>query len=748
MRYRLFLLTAGFSACILLAGLTLNADFVRRGPTVVVSVKVTDSGGGVLRYRWRSTDGAILDINSPATLWTLPAGPGLHFAYVLVSNGRGGYTERRIAVNTDTIGTPAPTSFNFATLVAPPSPAPSLENDLLRTYATGGPTRVPGDPTYHSVYVPDVLAHAEDSIRGLRYPASGEVKADVNGEMVFPGVLFDTSLDIKCSIDGGLSFDYCNSNPKNMLEAATTTYVLDPNLQGITGSLRLQDGNLCGTLNEFFGVHVTGTATLLDAQGNVLSGPVRMNDIGDFSVPLNSAGASVRLQCENAPPITLSTAGLNPVFPDLGRVTVPGVSAPTVSNMSAITLRGVQLAPPVAIFLPPPAGFPSDVLPREDAYLAVKGLDSRLSACKYYLAVGAVKACDAAGNFTGAITFQDWRHAVKIGEFAINHVPTYTATYINKVDLNLARVQESITYGPNKTAGVVCNHLGPPGGTPDQLVNPSQADIDSAVDNAVNNKNLVACVAMDYTVTPGVNGDAAFIRFLIFGPSGQLLPSINLDGRREKFVPGTCVVCHGGDHYAGKYPEDGSGFADVGGHFLPYDVGNFEFSSKAGVTETDQELALYHLNQNVLSANATGAEYDLIAGWYAGGTTLDKNYTPSSWLAVGDPTSQDFYRKVVARSCRTCHVALVEAYNFDHYENLAPRATTSVFPNASYDVDVNVCGGDNLIRRNHMMPNSLITYNRFWLSSGTTEDQPALLTQFYGPDPGNGGCPPPNGVRP
>jgi len=51
---------------------------------------------------------------------------------------------------------------------------------------------------------------------------------------------------------------------------------------------------------NFSGVHVTGTATLLDAQGNVLSAPVRMNDIGDFFVPLNSAGAFVRLQCADA----------------------------------------------------------------------------------------------------------------------------------------------------------------------------------------------------------------------------------------------------------------------------------------------------------------------------------------------------------------------------------------------------------------------------------------------------------------
>lgn len=317
------------------------------------------------------------------------------------------------------------------------------------------------------------------------------------------------------------------------------------------------------------------------------------------------------------------------------------------------------------------------------------------------------------------------------------------------MDLNLARVQESITYGPNRTAGVVCNHLGPPGGTPDQLVNPSQADIDTAVDNAAANKNLVACVAMDYTISSGVNNNQPFIRFLIFGPSGELLPSVNLDGRREKFVPGTCVVCHGGDHYAGKFPEDGSGSANVGGHFLPYDAGNFEFSSKPGLTEGDQETAIYNLNQNVLNAGPTQAERDLIAGWYASSTTLDKNYTPTSWLATGDATSIDFYRKVLARSCRTCHVAMIEPYNFDHYDNVAPFGQTDVFADTGFDIGINVCGGSQQVARDHMMPNSLITFNRFWLSSGTTDDQPALLQQFYGIDTGSDGtCPPPAGTLP
>ncbi len=186
----------------------------------------------------------------------------------------------------------------------------------------------------------------------------------------------------------------------------------------------------------------------------------------------------------------------------------------------------------------------------------------------------------------------------------------FVANYINRADLNLARDHHSISYGPNQTAAYVCNHLGP------TVLDPTQTEMRTTVVDAVlsTGSNLVACVAMDYTATPGVNNGQPFVRFLIFGPNGQLLPSVNLDGRREKFVPGTCVVCHGGDHYAGHYLAHGS--ANVGAHYLPYDTGNFEFSSKAGLHEFDQEEAIYNLNQNVLKTNATVAEQELIAGWY------------------------------------------------------------------------------------------------------------------------------------
>jgi hypothetical protein len=60
-------------------------------PTVQVSVTAT--GNGQLHYQWRATVGRISNVDAPITSWTLPSGPGLHYAYVLVSDHHGGYTQ-------------------------------------------------------------------------------------------------------------------------------------------------------------------------------------------------------------------------------------------------------------------------------------------------------------------------------------------------------------------------------------------------------------------------------------------------------------------------------------------------------------------------------------------------------------------------------------------------------------------------------------------------------------------------------
>lgn len=86
---------------------------------------------------------------------------------------------------------------------------------------------------------------------------------------------------------------------------------------------------------------------------------------------------------------------------------------------------------------------------------------------------------------------------------------------------------------------------------------------DPDLTNAIEHKKLVACVAMEYSKTNGVSGGRKFTKFLTFGPTGELLQSVNLDGRGEKFMPGSCVVCHGASRQS-EYVLGGGRFADNG----------------------------------------------------------------------------------------------------------------------------------------------------------------------------------------
>jgi hypothetical protein len=116
----------------------------------------------------------------------------------------------------------------------------------------------------------------------------------------------------------------------------------------------------------------------------------------------------------------------------------------------------------------------------------------------------------------------------------------------------------------------------------------------------------------------------------------------------------------------------GQDLRTLGGQFLPYDVGNFEFSSKPGLTKADEEEVIYLLNNNILNAGPTQSERDLLPGWYANGPVLNESYLPPSWVYdpnnpnQNNPYAESLYQNVIARSCRTCQEGLGEQYDFDH----------------------------------------------------------------------------------
>jgi hypothetical protein len=759
---------AGAAACCVAVRADDAMNF--RRPTVNVSVTATPfAGNAPLHYRWRSTDGTIKDIDAQTTVWTLPSGPGLHFAYVLVSDGLGGYTEGRVGVNTDDLGT-APESLAADPIALHAPAAHARHGDYYRGFLAY-------DALDHGwAYTKGVSVYLTDST-GTRYPSKGSVLTNERGAFSVSGVPNGAAITIHCSDHGAVAAD-CGSD--SMPATAFTKYLLHfvPATSFDVGHVTLSDGSPCGTDNELFGVHVSATAQLQDAKGtSLLTSPV--NAFGDWTVPLDRypQATQVLLRCEGATPPdpNVVSSGADAQFPGTGAPVILAMSAPLNGKpglfqpepsraLLDISSNGLPTLGSDWSKLPPGSNFPSDYIARSDDFLAFKGVDTRRAACQYYKAIGAVHGCRRDGRFVGAISYEDWQRSVHIGKYALPGGVRAAATYVNKVDLNLTRVHESIRYGTTSLAAVVCNHLGPRVKSPDDVLNPSPASIDTAVRDAIAGRNLVACVAMDYQLNPGVNGDQKFVRFYVFGPSGALLPSVNLDGRGEKFMPGSCVSCHGGDHYAGGYPSDGSGFADFGGHMLPYDKGNFAFSDEDGLTDKEREEAIYGLNQNLLAVDPpanpqvpgalTVAGQNLISGWYYTNPTLpahtlDLGYIPQSWRdfisgkvtnTYYDPTyAKAFYLKVASRSCRTCHVNQITQYNFDDFSQLP---SNSPFFESPTDVlrTTAGCTAESLHLR-VTMPNSAVTFDRYWLSQGTTDpstnestDQPLILSKFY-PDP-------------
>jgi hypothetical protein len=154
-----------------LQGIAASTSLTATALTVEVSVTATDSGGRPLTYRWQSTDGMIQDVNAGSTSWTLSNGPGLHFAHVLVSNGVGGYTETRVAVNTDSISTP-PTTSSPISLAPPPAPAPvgGIYRSFINLGAISASSQVVG--------IPDIAVYLVDS-SAVRYPATGTMPTDL-----------------------------------------------------------------------------------------------------------------------------------------------------------------------------------------------------------------------------------------------------------------------------------------------------------------------------------------------------------------------------------------------------------------------------------------------------------------------------------------------------------------------------------------------------------------------------------------
>jgi hypothetical protein len=239
---------------------------------------------------------------------------------------------------------------------------------------------------------------------------------------------------------------------------------------------------------------------------------------------------------------------------------------------------------------------------------------------------------------------------------------------------------------------------------------------------AANQSEALATVAMEYSPGPG-NGPR-IVKFYAYGggesDSARIL-SADLDGAGQKFIPNLCLNCHGGLYQPGD--------TDLGSSFREFDIYSFRDGTVANVNGpalavgnheivdlTDgQQGAFQEQNQMVRDSSPEAAITDIINLWYNGNDTLpfNKDAVPSGWSA--DNNTKNLYLKVVAKSCRTCHIAQpnlnANSLAWHTYEQFKNYRVNGLIPFA-------VCYGeanDADAKRARFMPHANITFKNFWL---------------------------------
>ncbi|MBX3180387.1 MAG: PASTA domain-containing protein [Candidatus Hydrogenedentes bacterium] len=185
-------------------------------------------------------------------------------------------------------------------------------------------------------------------------------------------------------------------------------------------------------------------------------------------------------------------------------------------------------------------------------------------------------------------TLSDWYAANGFGEPGGMEASAY---YFNEADLGFGRQVHMRSNGSPTVFG-----------TPADRIAFATLNHPTVDDTWQNPDEPIATVCMD--MLPAPEGGEPYIRFYVYGSDGNRLNKIDLDGRGDKYVPGMCTVCHGGQPRAlvnGVYPD----FGNINTRFIPFDLESFLYSeTNPEFNRASQEGAFYAMNKAVLDSYA------------------------------------------------------------------------------------------------------------------------------------------------
>lgn len=317
------------------------------------------------------------------------------------------------------------------------------------------------------------------------------------------------------------------------------------------------------------------------------------------------------------------------------------------------------------------------------------------------------------------------------------------ASYANSGDLGFGRDMHCINKVNNDVVCYVTNYGSGYTNIYNAVANggPGTPDTDdanaAATRSTVGASSDVATVAMEYSDLPGAPGNKV-VKFYVYkaglttpaavtatNPAGAYARSIsaNLDGRGERPVPQLCMICHGGQvpQQSGGVPAFGNNAqVTFGSRFLPFD--HRFFTSPSSPTITAQEPAFKNLNEQIVNSAPPAGVGDpvkeVVSGMYNNGAsaTQIRDFSIPGWQTAASssvPGQSNFYQRVVADACRTCHITQPFAQlqfntsqRFLHLLNApAPVAANNYLLLGT--AQNRVCG-------DYVMPHSFRTHEIFW----------------------------------
>jgi hypothetical protein len=195
------------------------------------------------------------------------------------------------------------------------------------------------------------------------------------------------------------------------------------------------------------------------------------------------------------------------------------------------------------------------------------------------------------------------------------------------------------------------------------------------------------------------------------GPWGydySVAPSVTFDSEGAKYLPHTCLSCHGGTYD----PLHGS---VTGGTLLPIDPGLVQFATDPGHSRAAMEEPIRQINAMVAKSGAPVAVVNYINELYNGqvaqaGAQSQVNYVPSSWAS-----QVNLYQNSVKPYCTMCHLAS-PIHDF--------ASTASFFQNKAV-IHSTLCTAGT-------MPHSETAYRAFWSKSAGPFWIPGYLLTVLG----------------